>query len=579
MKIALVQINPVIGDFAYNRTQIISWAEKARSRGCDLVVFPELSLCGYPPQDLLERPAFIAQHDKALQRLVSEVSGIAIICGHLEKHTDSTGKPLHNSASLIADGKLLFTARKRLLPTYDVFDEARYFEPGRRSQSCRFKGLHLGITVCEDIWNDKNSSPQQLYATDPVSDLVSGLQAQGGKIDLLVNISASPFQIDKEAVKHDIFTRVCTNNNLPLVYVNQVGGQDSLLFDGWSMALDSDGRIIARAERFKEDMVVIDTDTWQGEVHGQQILEVGGEESGSGDPEMSLQEAATVFAALVMGVKDYGAKCGFSKGVVGLSGGIDSAVTCAIACEAFGAENVLGVALPSPYTSVASSEDAKQLAENLACRFEVIAISSVFSALKESLAHIFTASGNSATPEDVDVTEQNMQARIRGNLLMALSNKYGSLLLSTGNKSEMAVGYCTLYGDMSGGLAVISDVPKLLVYKLAGYINREREIIPARIIAKPPTAELAPNQLDQDDLPSYDVLDPILQAYLEQNKSVAEIEAMGFERHIVDDIVRRIRINEYKRKQAPLGLKVTSKAFGYGRRYPTAQNFREEDAL
>jgi len=578
MKIALVQINPVIGDFAYNCGQILAWADMARGKGCDLAVFPELALCGYPPQDLLERPAFIAAHDKALQTLVAKISGIAIICGHLEKHTDATGKPLHNSASLIADGRLLFTAQKRLLPTYDVFDEARYFEPGRQSQPCRYKGLRLGITVCEDIWNDKNSSPPQLYAADPVSDMVSGLQAREGKIDLLVNISASPFQIDKEAVKHDIFTRVCRNNNVALLYVNQVGGQDSLLFDGWSMAMDSSGRIIARAARFSEDMVVVDTDTWQGEMHGPQIPEIQAEESGPDDSESSFQETKALFAALVMGVKDYGAKCNFSKGVVGLSGGIDSAVTCAIACEAFGAGNVLGVAMPSPYTSAASNEDAKKLAKNLGCRFEVIAISAVFSALKESLAHIFTAAENSAAP-DVDITEQNMQARIRGNLLMALSNKYGSLLLSTGNKSEMAVGYCTLYGDMSGGLAVISDVPKLLVYKLARYINRDKEIIPARIIEKAPSAELAPNQLDQDDLPPYDVLDPILRAYLEQNRSAAEIVAMGFDRHIVDDVVRRIRINEYKRKQAPLGLKVTSKAFGYGRRYPTAQNFREEDAI
>jgi NAD+ synthetase len=576
MKIALVQINPVIGDFGYNSTQILSWTDRARGMGCDLAVFPELALCGYPPQDLLERPAFIVEHDKVLEALISNVSGIGIVCGHLEKHTDSTGKALHNSASLIADGRLLFTAQKRLLPTYDVFDEARYFEPGRRSQSCEYKGMRLGITVCEDIWNDKGSFPQQLYATDPVGDLVSGLHAQGRKIDLLINISASPFQIDKESVKYDVFTRVCTNNDTPLVYVNQVGGQDSLLFDGWSMAMDSDGRIIARAERFIEDMVVVDTDTWKGEVHGRQPLEVHAEESGPDDSEMSLQETETVFAALAMGVRDYAGKCGFSKGVVGLSGGIDSAVTCAIACEALGAENILGVAMPSPYTSGESSEDAKQLAENLDCRFEVIAISAVFSALKESLAHIFTA--EKAANPGVDITEQNMQARIRGNLLMALSNKYGSLLLSTGNKSEMAVGYCTLYGDMSGGLAVISDVPKLLVYKLARYINRKREIIPVRIIEKPPSAELAPSQLDQDDLPPYDVLDPILKAYLEQNLSVAEIAAMGFERRIVDDVIKRIRSNEYKRKQAPLGLKVTSKAFGYGRRYPTAQNFREEDA-
>ena len=577
MKIALVQINPVIGDFAYNSSQIISWSEKAREKGCDLAVFPELALCGYPPQDLLERPAFIVEHYKALQSIISRISGIGIICGHLEKHIGATGKPLHNSASLIENGRILFTAQKRLLPSYDVFDEARYFEPGRRSQPYKFNGLRLGVTVCEDIWNDKGSFPQQLYATDPVNDLVSSLEAQDGKIDLLVNISASPFQIDKEAVKHDIFTSVCKNNNLPLLYVNQVGGQDSLLFDGWSMAMDSGGNIVARAERFKEDMIVVDTDTWQERPYGKQITEVHTRESKPADTAAILQETKTVFEALVMGVKDYGAKCGFSKGLVGLSGGIDSAVTCAIGCEAFGPENILGVAMPSPYSSAASVEDAKQLAENLDCRFEVVVISSVFSAIKESLSHVLTVDEQPAAP-GVDITEQNIQARIRGNLLMAYSNKEGSLLLSTGNKSEMAVGYCTLYGDMSGGLAVISDVPKLLVYKLADYINRAREIIPARIITKPPSAELAPDQLDQDDLPPYEVLDSILQAYLEQNLSVAEIAAMGFERHIVEDIVKRIRFNEYKRKQAPLGLKVTSKAFGYGRRYPIAQNFREEDA-
>lgn len=577
MKIALVQIDPVIGDFAYNSARIISWAQKAREKGCDLVVFPELALCGYPPQDLLERHAFIDAHDRALQQLIANISGIALICGHLERHTDSTGKPLHNSVSLIEDGKRLFTAQKRLLPTYDVFDEARYFEPGRRSRAFRYKGRNLGLTVCEDIWNDKGSFPHQLYATDPVSDLVSGLREGENTLDLLINVSASPFQINKEATKHDIFTRVCRNNNLPLVYVNQVGGQDSLLFDGRSLAMDSTGKIIACAERFKEDMVVVDTSTWQGEVHGLQIREIRNNASGIGESVRREQEAETVFGALVMGVKDYAAKCGFSKGIVGLSGGVDSAVTCAIACEAFGPENIFGVAMPSPYTSAASTEDAEKLARNLGCQFTVITISTVFSAFKESLEPLYASGADAATTTaDVDITEQNIQARIRGNLLMALSNKYGSLLLSTGNKSEMAVGYCTLYGDMSGGLAVISDIPKLLVYQLARYINRDEEIIPVRTITKPPSAELAPDQLDQDDLPPYEILDPILHAYLEQNLGVAEIAAKGFERHLVEDIVKRIRVNEYKRKQAPLGLKVTSKAFGYGRRYPTAQNFREE---
>jgi NAD+ synthase (glutamine-hydrolysing) len=577
MKIALVQINPIIGDFAYNCKKIIFWANKAKEKGCDLAVFSELALSGYPPQDLLERPAFIADHDKVLQDLISEISGIGIICGHLEKHTGENGKPLHNSASLIEDGRFLFTAQKRLLPTYDVFDEARYFEPGRRSQSYLYKGMSIGITVCEDIWNDKSSFPQKLYNTDPITDLVSGLHGAGGKIDLLINISASPFHVDKENVKQEIFTRVCQNNNVPLIYVNQVGGQDSLLFDGCSIAMDSSGKIIARAERFKEDMVILDTETWQGELHGQPIQEVLDAGSTYGEQESLEQETAAVFGALVMGVHDYAQKCGFSKAVLGLSGGIDSAVTCAIACEALGAENILGVAMPSPYTSDQSVDDAKQLAVNLGCHFETVPISTLFAAFEESLGNVFAAFKNNVSRK-IDVTEQNLQARIRGNLLMALSNKDGSLLLSTGNKSEMAVGYCTLYGDMSGGLAVISDVPKQMVYKLAHFMNRNKEMIPKSIIERPPTAELAPDQLDQDDLPPYDILDAILKAYLEQNLSVGEIAAMGFDGQVVQDVVRRIRINEYKRKQAPLGLKVSSKAFGYGRRYPTAQNYRDQGA-
>lgn len=576
MKIAMVQINPLIGDFSFNSDKIVAWSAKAREKGCDLAIFPELALCGYPPQDLLERPKFLADHNRALQDLVGRISGIAVICGHLEKHTGEFGKPLHNSVSFIENGKVLFTAQKRLLPTYDVFDEARYFEPGSRSRLYMYKGLNTGITICEDIWNDKGASPHKLYAADPVSDLVSGLREEGGNIDLLINISASPFHIGKDRIKQEIFTGVCRNNNVPLIYVNQVGGQDSLLFDGWSTAMDSSGRNIARAERFKEDMVTLDTDTWQGEIHGGQALEVAvSGETAEDEPEKDIQLAATVYDALVMGVRDYARKCGFSKGVLGLSGGIDSAVTCAIACEAFGPGNILGVAMPSPYTSEQSVEDAKRLTENLNCQFEVIPIASVLAVFKESLAPIFGGYDINSR-SGPDVTEQNIQARIRGNLLMALSNRNGSLLLSTGNKSEMAVGYCTLYGDLSGGLAVISDVPKLMVYKLATHINRHRELIPQSIIVRPPSAELAPDQLDQDDLPPYEILDRVLAAYLEQYLSVDDIVAQGFDRHVVQDVVRRIRINEYKRKQAPLGLKVSSKAFGYGRRYPTAQNYREE---
>jgi NAD+ synthetase len=564
VKIALIQINPLIGDFNYNGGRIEHWAGLARDKGCDLAIFPELALCGYPPQDLLERPSFIADHDAAFSRLVANISGIGVLCGQLEFHTDGIGKPLHNSATLFEDGNILFTARKRLLPSYDVFDETRYFEPGGSSEPFEYKGLSLGITVCEDIWNDKGSFPQQLYAVDPVGELLNNLRSAGKHIDLLINISASPFHIGKEAVKQDIFTEVCRSNKLPLIYVNQVGGQDSLLFDGWSMAMDREGRTAAQAARFAEDMVTLETDSWQGDIHEKpsKVISVADNEAGS------------VFQALVMGVRDYARKCGFSKGILGLSGGIDSAVTCAIACKALGPENVMGVAMPSPYSSRESVEDAEQLAKNLGCNYAAIPITDAFSTLKDSLQPVFEQEAGMAGSRP-DVTEQNIQARIRGNLLMAISNKHGSLLLSTGNKSEMAVGYCTLYGDMSGGLAVIADVPKMLVYKLAGFINHDQELIPASCISKPPSAELAPDQLDQDDLPPYEVLDPILRAYLEENKSIDEIVAKGFEKQVVEDIIRRIKTNEYKRKQAPLGLKVTSKAFGYGRRYPTAQNYRE----
>jgi len=549
LKIGLAQINPVIGDFAFNCRRIRFWAEEARQRGCKLVVFPELALCGYPPQDLVERQSFLADHDRALARLVAEIRGIGVLCGALEPHTDGSGKPLHNSAVLFADGRVLFAARKRLLPAYDVFDEDRYFSPGARSEVCRYEGLSLGITVCEDIWNDKDIFARQLYEVDPVADLVVV-----GRPDLLINISASPFSIGKQALKQEIFQRLCVRHDLPLLYVNQVGGQDSLLFDGRSLAMNPAGRIITQAARFREDLVVVDTDTWQGEPH------VAAAEA---------DETAVVFEALVMGVRDYAGKCGFARAVLGLSGGIDSALTCVIASAALGPENVLAVALPSPYTSTASIEDARELAANLGCRFEMLPITPTLATMQETLAPLFAGL-------PVGVAEQNLQARIRGNLLMALSNKFGHLLLSTGNKSEMAVGYCTLYGDMSGGLAVIADVPKLLVYRLAAHANRdERPLIPARVITRPPTAELAFNQFDQDDLPPYEILDPILEAYLEQGRSMEEIVAMGFARPVVEDVVRRIRVNEYKRKQAALGLKVTTKAFGQGRRYPTAQNYRE----
>lgn len=553
MRIALAQTNPVIGDFVHNSGRIRYFAGQARERGCGLVIFPELALCGYPPQDLLERPSFLARHDEALRELVGTIVGIGVLCGIVERHTDGAGKPLHNSAVLFADGEIIARARKRLLPVYDVFDESRYFTAGSRSEPVYYQGLGLGITICEDIWNDDGLFGRKLYNIDPVADLVEDADRE---LDLLINISASPFQIGKNRTRHEIFRKLCQGYELPLIYVNQAGGQDSLLFDGRSLAMDDSGRVRALAHSFREDMVVVDTDSWQGEMHGEAAS-------------LTREEPGSVLEALVMGLRDYAEKCGFKKALLGLSGGIDSALTAAIACRALGSANVLGVSMPSPFTAEESVADARQLAVNLGCGFEVISISAIYQLYLDTLEPVF--GGRAA-----DVAEQNIQARIRGNLLMALSNKFGYLLLSTGNRSELAVGYCTLYGDMSGGLAVIADLPKLLVYELARQVNLDREIIPLAVFEKAPSAELAPGQRDDDDLPPYEVLDPILAAYLEENLGVDEIVGRGFARTVVEDVVQRVRLNEYKRQQAPPCLKVTSKAFGHGRRYPLAQNFTEE---
>ncbi|MCK9293611.1 MAG: NAD+ synthase [Desulfobulbaceae bacterium] len=545
MKLALTQINPVIGDFTGNIAHIARQIAIARNAGCQLAVFPELAISGYPPQDYLEHEAFLNQQQAAIARLVAEAQGIGVLCGAITRHSGSTGKPLHNSALLFEGGKILFSAHKRLLPTYDVFDESRYFEPGQASSAFTYQGIRLGITICEDIFNDEDSFPHPLYQANPVADLT-----QAG-IDLLINIAASPFTIGKQQLRRTIFSQLCRKYHIPLAYVNQVGGQDSILFDGASMVLGTDGALCHQAKSFCEDMLIMDTE----QLHAAR---------NSGESE----ETALVFQALAMGCRDYIRKCGFAKVLLGLSGGIDSALTCAIACEALGPENVTGVALPSPYTSQESIDDARALAANLGIRFEIIEISETFASFRQTLSPLFAGLRE-------DVTEQNIQARIRGTLLMALANKFNALLLSTGNKSEMAVGYCTLYGDMAGALSLLSDVPKQMVYALARFVNRQQEIIPPRTISRAPTAELAPNQKDQDDLPPYEMLDPILSAYLEEHLSIADIVGRGFARDIVEDIIRRIKRNEYKRQQAAMGLKVTSKAFGFGRRYPIAQFFKE----
>jgi len=548
VKIALIQINPIIGDFSYNCAKIIKWAHEAHTSGCELAIFPEMVVTGYPPQDLLERPSFIDDQERAVQAMIEELPAMDILFGRFDRSLHSKGKPLVNSAVVVRKGKIIHRTRKQLLPSYDVFDEKRYFEPGSHVELCQLGELTLAITICEDIWHHEAGE----YSLDPVEDLFNLASDQNIQIDALVNISASPFQRGKQRLRKEIMTRICNRFSVPLLYVNQVGGQDSLLFDGHSLVMNKSGEICAWASQFEEDMIIVDSESWRGEQHGRK---------GPG-------ELQSIHEALVMGVRDYAVKCGFSSAVLGLSGGIDSALTAVLACDALGAENVLSVALPSPYSSAASMEDAMSLAENLGCRFEVIEIHELFETFNKNLEPLFVG-------REEDLTEQNIQARIRGNLLMALSNKFGHLLLTTGNKSEMAVGYCTLYGDMSGGLAVISDVPKQLVYELSGYINRETEIIPKRIITKPPTAELKPDQCDQDDLPPYEILDQILELYLEQGYSLKEIVARGFDERMVRDVFNRIRMNEYKRKQAPMGLKVTSKAFGSGRRYPNVQNYRE----
>ncbi len=547
MRIALVQTNPVIGDLAGNSAKIVARAEQAKGLGCTLAIFPELALSGYPPQDLLERRSFLAAHSRALTALLAALpEGMDILFGAFLPRPGGHGKTLYNTALVARGGELVFSASKQLLPTYDVFDERRYFEPGPVPGLYDCGGLTFAVTVCEDVWNEEVAE----YDLDPVAALFRQAHECGRRISAVLNISASPFQRGKAEQRRKIFQAISRRHQVPFLYCNQVGGQDSLLFDGGSLVLNREGDVVARAESFVEDMVVVESDGWQGDLHGP----------------ADLPETAAVYQALVMGVGDYVRKSGFSSAVLGLSGGIDSALTAAIAADALGPENLLGVALPSAYSAAASLADARQLAANLGCRFEVLPIMPLVEAFSRSLQPLFAGLQE-------DVTEQNLQARIRGNLLMALSNKFGHLLLTTGNKSEMAVGYCTLYGDMSGGLAVIADLPKRLVYELAGYVNQAREIIPQSSISRPPTAELRPDQTDQDDLPPYPVLDAILEHHLERGAGVAELVELGFDRQVVDDIIRRVRINEYKRKQAPLGLKVTTKAFGFGRRYPNVQRF------
>jgi NAD+ synthase/NAD+ synthase (glutamine-hydrolysing) len=541
MKIALAQFNPTIGDFEGNASRILEFARQAKAGGAELAVFSELCVCGYPPQDLIERPSFIKRNLEHVAAMAKSIP-LPSIVGYVGKADEDTGKPVANCAALIADGGIQFEQRKMLLPTYDVFDESRYFQPAHAQFMFPFQHAKLGITICEDVWNDKHFWKQRLYERDPVSELV----AQGSEI--IINISSSPFTIDKRELRQDMLRATAVQQRLPIVYVNQVGGNDSLIFDGSSVAFTPDGRVAALAKSFEEDLVLFDSASGAGDVRCQPKSEI---------------EAA--HRALVVGTRDYVRKCGFRKVVIGLSGGIDSALVAAIAVDALGPENVLGVSMPGPYSSEGSRNDARRLAENLGIDLLTLPITDIFDSYRKNLSAAFSRVAE-------DVTEENIQARIRGNLLMALSNKFNSLVLSTGNKSEMAVGYCTLYGDMAGGLAVISDVPKTMVYALAELRNCEREVIPREIMAKAPSAELRPNQVDQDTLPPYEILDRVLKAYVEDMRSPEEIaDLSGYSIDLVRSIARRVDGAEFKRKQAPPGLKVTSKAFSVGRRFPIAQ--------
>jgi NAD+ synthase (glutamine-hydrolysing) len=541
VKIALGQINPTVGDFSGNAAKIIQFSLEARSARTGLIVFPELAVCGYPPRDLVERPSFVARNRESAEQIAAATKGIAVICGLVTPAHAETGKSVMNSAALLRDGRIEFIQSKMLLPTYDVFDEMRNFAPAKSQQLFSFCGKQIALTICEDAWNDKHFWNRRLYGVDPVDELARA----GG--NLVLNISASPFWLGKRELRRDMLASIAKNHKLPVAMVNQVGGNDSLVFDGSSVVLAPDGRVIAQGKSFAEDLIYFDSQSLTGEMHDQ----IAGEE-------------ASAYGALVLGTRDYVRKCRFQRVIIGLSGGIDSALTAAIAVDAVGAENVIGVGMPGPYSSPGSIDDARQLAKNLGIRFELLSITEIYEASRKTLAPVFAG-----MPQDV--TEENIQSRGRGLLLMSLSNKLGALVLSTGNKSELAVGYCTLYGDMVGGLAVISDVPKTLVYRLSAYVNSRRPVIPQATIEKPPSAELRPDQKDSDSLPPYDVLDAILEDYVEDARSAEQIAAAhDFDLDLVKRVIRMVECSEYKRQQAAPGIKISAKAFGYGRRFPIA---------
>ena len=543
MKVALAQTNPLVGDLDGNRLKVLDALEAAEVDGVDLVVFPELTLIGYPPRDLLDHESFIDASLDAFHKVVHEVGDAAAVIGTIDRDVSGRTPALLNAAALVHRGKVVSVHHKCLLPTYDVFDELRYFSPAETVTVTALDGTTLGISICEDAWNDESFWSRRRYESDPVAELVSA------GAEILINISASPYAFGKRDLRLHMLSELAAKHGKFLVMVNQVGGDDELVFDGGSAVFAPDGRIVAHAAAFAEDFVTV---ALSADAHAADV---------------PAEDVSHLHAALSLGLRDYVTKSGFREVVVGLSGGIDSAVTACIAADALGSENVRGVAMPSPYSSQHSIDDAKTLAGNLGIRFDVVRIDDIFSGFGEGLKELFAGT-------KPDTAEENIQARIRGVILMAISNKFGALVLATGNKSELSVGYCTLYGDMCGSLAVLGDVPKTTVYELARYINRDREIIPENTLTKPPSAELKPDQTDQDTLPPYDVLDGILTAYVEDRKDTDAIVKLGFDADTVRRVIRMIRQSEYKRKQAAPVIKVTSKAFGMGRRIPIVQGWR-----
>jgi NAD+ synthetase len=544
MKIAVAQINTTVGDISGNEAKILEAYSRGVAAGADVVVLPELAITGYPPRDLILNAAFVAKNIAALERLARATGRTALVAGYVGRNDVQPGRKATNAIALLQDGKVLATRTKTLLPTYDVFDEDRYFEPAAENQPVVLNGMKVGLTICEDLWNDEDFWADRRYQRNPAATLA----AAGARV--IINASASPWHLGKNRVRREMLSNLAAKTKCPVIYCNLAGGNDELVFDGASLVFNGGGGLLAEGKMFDEDFVVVDLD------------------GATSRQDAEMPDAEMVYRSLVLGVRDYVHKCGFKSAVLGLSGGIDSALTAVIAAEALGRENVRGVSLPSQFSSQGSLDDAQMLAQNLGIRYDVIPIQPLFGIAREQLKEVFAG-----LPEDT--TEENIQARLRGVILMAMSNKFGSLLLTTGNKSELAVGYCTLYGDMCGGLAVISDVPKTMVYEISKWINRQRQLIPAASITKAPSAELRPNQTDQDSLPPYDVLDAILEAYVVEGRALPEIIGAGYEKQTVERIIRLINLNEYKRRQAAPGLKVTSKAFGVGRRLPVAQRYQE----